>query len=167
MDMKTTLDKPVTERNREMSSYKAVKGSGVKNGAQFLESLRDDRVIYYKGEKIKDVTSHPTFSRMAHKIAETYDKQHEPKYQDKMSFIDEDGVRCSNSYAIPNTQEILAARRGNTEIWVNDAMGMLGRLPDFVAGMTVGLYDLRHELAKLNPGFAKKYRSLLKICTAK
>ena len=93
MEIKTTLNKPATERDKEMPSYMGVKGSGVKNGAQFLESLRDDRVIFYKGERVKDVTTHPVFSKMAHKIAETYDKQHDADYQGRMSFVDEDGVR--------------------------------------------------------------------------
>ena len=163
MDIKTTLDKPAVERDVKMSSYKNIKGKGVKNGAVFLESLRDDRVVYYKGERVKDVTTHPIFSKMAHKIAESYDKQHEPEYQDKMSFIDEDGIRCSYSYAVPDTKEILAAKRTNTDVWVNDAMGMLGRLPDFVAGMTVGMYDIRHELAKLNPEFGQNAADYLKF----
>ncbi|MCP5381600.1 MAG: hypothetical protein H6912_04460 [Kordiimonadaceae bacterium] len=163
MDIKTTLDKPAVERDVKMSSYKNIKGKGVKNGAEFLESLRDDRVVFYKGERVKDVTTHPIFSKMAHKIAESYDKQHEPEYQDKMSFIDEDGIRCSYSYAVPDTKEILAAKRTNTDVWVNDAMGMLGRLPDFVAGMTVGMYDIRHELAKLNPEFGQNAADYLKF----
>jgi len=162
MDIKTTLDKPAVERDNEIPLYKDIKGKGVKNGADFLESLRDDRVVYYKGERVKDVTTHPAFEKMARKIAQTYDKQHDPEYQDTMSFIDEDGVRCSYSYAIPDTKEALAGRRGNTEVWVKDAMGMLGRLPDFVASMTVGVYDQRHELAKLNPELAKNAEKYLK-----
>jgi|TARA_R110002096_G_scaffold426421_1_gene636182 4-hydroxyphenylacetate 3-monooxygenase len=162
MEIKTTLNKPATERDKEMPSYMGVKGSGVKNGAQFLESLRDDRVIFYKGERVKDVTTHPVFSKMAHKIAETYDKQHDADYQGRMSFVDEDGVRCSNSYLAPDTTEKLEARRSNTEVWVKDAMGMLGRLPDFVASMTVGIYDIRHELAELNPDLGNNAENYLK-----
>ena len=30
-------------------------------GAQYLESLRDDREVYVYGERVKDVTSHPAF----------------------------------------------------------------------------------------------------------
>ena len=162
MDMKTTLDKPVTERAEEMPSYKEIKGKGVKNGTAFLESLRDGRVIYYQGERVEDVTTHPAFKDMAAKIAETYDKQHDLEYQDTMSFIDEDGIRCSYSYIAPDTMEKLESRKGNTEIWVKDAMGMLGRLPDFVASMTVGVYDLRHQLKKLNPELSKNAESYLK-----
>lgn len=31
-------------------------------GAEFLESLRDGRVIYFDGEEINDVTTHPAFA---------------------------------------------------------------------------------------------------------
>ena len=161
MEVKTTLKKVVIERDKEISSFKNTKGSGIKNGAQFLESLRDGRVVFYKGERVKDVTKHPTFCNMANKIAETYDKQHDPDYQARMTFIDEDNLRCSNSYLVPDTVEKLESRRSNTEVWAKDAMGMLGRLPDFVASMTVGLYDIRHELAKLNPDLAKNTEDYL------
>ena len=161
MEVKTTLKKVVIERDKEISSFKNTKGSGIKNGAQFLESLRDGRVVFYKGERVKDVTKHPTFCNMANKIAETYDKQHDPDYQARMTFIDEDNLRCSNSYLVPDTVEKLESRRSNTEVWAKEALGMLGRLPEFVASRTVGFYDIRHELAKLNPDLAKNTEDYL------
>ena len=106
MEVKTTLKKVVIERDKEMSSYKNTKGRGIKNGAQFLESLRDGRVVFYKGERVKDVTKHPIFCNMANKIAETYDKQHDPDYQARMTFIDEDNLRCSSSYLVPDSIRI-------------------------------------------------------------
>src|SRR6202161_2335860 len=34
-------------------------------GAEFLESLRDDREVYIYGERVKDVTTHPAFRNSA------------------------------------------------------------------------------------------------------
>ena len=36
----------------------------VRTGAEYIESLRDNRCIYIGGERVKDVTTHPAFSGM-------------------------------------------------------------------------------------------------------
>ena len=46
-------------------------------GAEYLESLRDDREIWIYGERVKDVTTHPAFRNTARMIARMYDALHE------------------------------------------------------------------------------------------
>ena len=46
-------------------------------GAQYLESLRDDREVYVYGERVKDVTTHPAFRNTARSIARLYDALHD------------------------------------------------------------------------------------------
>ena len=38
-------------------------------GAEYIESLRDDRTVYFHGEKVKDVTTHPAFRNSVRSIA--------------------------------------------------------------------------------------------------
>lgn len=40
------------------------------NGKEYLESLRDNRVVYLNGEKIDDVTTHSAYENSARSIAE-------------------------------------------------------------------------------------------------
>ena len=49
------------------------------NGAEFIESLRDDREVYIYGELVKDVTTHPAFRKTARMIARLYDAPYDPK----------------------------------------------------------------------------------------
>ena len=47
-------------------------------GEEYLESLRDGRVIYFDGKRIDDVTTHPAFTNAAYSVARMYDSLHDP-----------------------------------------------------------------------------------------
>ncbi|MGZ3285020.1 MAG: 4-hydroxyphenylacetate 3-hydroxylase N-terminal domain-containing protein, partial [Xanthobacteraceae bacterium] len=42
-----------------------VKVTRPQTGAEYLDSLRDDRAVYIYGERVKDVTTHPAFRNTA------------------------------------------------------------------------------------------------------
>ena len=42
----------------------------LRTAGQYLDSLRDDRVVYYAGERIRDVVEHPHFGLRARANAE-------------------------------------------------------------------------------------------------
>ncbi len=137
--------------------------SGVMTGARYLESLRDDRQVWLHGERVTDVTTHPAFAAVARTFADLYDLQHRAPTQDVMTYLDEDGVRSSVSYMPPRTPDDLLRRRRNTEVWTTESFGMFGRLPDFCAGMIVGMYDARNELNAMHPGFGDNAERYLKF----
>ena len=43
--------------------------TGPYTGSEYLESLRDARTVYFHGERVKDVTTHPAFRNSARSIA--------------------------------------------------------------------------------------------------
>lgn len=133
-------------------------GPGILDGARYLESLRDGREVWVNGERVADVTRHAAFSGVADELARLYDLQHAPPTRDAMTFVNERGVRVSTSYLMPKEPADLLRRRRNAEIWARESFGMMGRFPDFCASMSVGLNDVRDELAALNPAFADAAR---------
>jgi len=46
----------------------------LRTGQQYLESLRDDRVVYFAGERVDDVTTHPQLGLHARETARAYGK---------------------------------------------------------------------------------------------
>src|ERR1043166_4163993 len=60
-------------------------------GKEFLEKLRDGRVIYFGGELVKDVTTHPAFATSARSYARMYDTLHEPERRERLTFVTERG----------------------------------------------------------------------------
>src|SRR5690554_998726 len=91
--------------------------SGAMDGKAFLESLRDGREVWLHGEKVKDVTTHPAFAGVTQTLAGLYDMQHAAETREKMTYVDEDGVRVSTSYLPPKTYDELIQRRVNTDTW--------------------------------------------------
>ncbi|MGH6816110.1 MAG: 4-hydroxyphenylacetate 3-hydroxylase N-terminal domain-containing protein, partial [Hyphomicrobiaceae bacterium] len=60
-------------------------------GAEFLESLRDDREVYIYGERVKDVTAHPAFRNAAASVAKLYDALHDAKTKDILTAATDTG----------------------------------------------------------------------------
>jgi aromatic ring hydroxylase len=57
-----------------------------RTGRQFLNGLREqEREVWLRGERVKDVTTHPGLAGGAHAIAALYDMQCVPKFRDEMT----------------------------------------------------------------------------------
>lgn len=104
---------------------------GIRTGEQYLEGLRDDRDVWMNGERVKDVTRHPGLGRGARTLASFLDRQHDPKYQDKITYVDDDGVRCATSFLIPKSKEDIERRGAAFYEWATWSNGMFGRTPDY------------------------------------
>mgnify|MGYP003291824349 CR=1 FL=1 len=62
----------------------------VRNGADYIKALRDDREVWHAGRRITDVTAHSGFTGTIRTLADLYDKQHAPEYCDVMTLEHED-----------------------------------------------------------------------------
>lgn len=103
----------------------------MRNGTEYLASLKDDREIYIDGEAVHDVVSHPAFAPIASTIAELFDLAADPA--NVMTYIaPETGREANWVYAIPRSREDLVARRHAIEIWARHTHGWVGRSPDHV-----------------------------------
>lgn len=89
---------------------------------KYLESLRDDRVVYYKGEKVRDVTSHPVLSVAVNHAAIDYEMAENPKYQD-LALVKVPGTEevISRYYRIPRNAEDLQKRSELIEATTKEA----------------------------------------------
>ena len=55
-------------------------------GAEYMESPRDGREVYFDGERVTDITAHPAFRNSVRSIARLYDALHDPKTSDLLTF---------------------------------------------------------------------------------
>ena len=101
-----------------------------RTGQQYLTGLREQsREIWFCGERVKDVTTHPGLARGARAIASLYDQQN----ADDMTYISpKTGDRLGLSFIIPRTREDLERRRVMMLNWARTTCGMMGRSPDFM-----------------------------------
>lgn len=75
---------------------------------QYKERLRDGRVVYYKGEKIADVTTHPELSVCVDTMAVDYELAQMPEYRDLAVVHDPElGLDISRYYHTPQNADDL------------------------------------------------------------
>lgn len=113
----------------------AAKVKAPPTGDDYLESIRDGRVIYFDGELVEDVTTHPAFSNTARSVARMYDSLHDPERQDTLTFVTERNTRSHKFYNLPHTvQDLFEAREAIAE-WARLSYGILSRGPDYKAAL--------------------------------
>ena len=140
-----------------MGGLKSQSGSGIRNGKQYLEGLRDDRDVWIHGEKVRDVTAHPGLSRGAETLAGFMDKQFDPKLSDLITY-EEDGSRFATSYMIPKSQEDIVRRGDSFYEWATWSNGMFGRTPDYKNASVMAFAAGAEFLAEGRPEFVQNMR---------
>jgi len=82
----------------------------LRTAAQYLESLRDDRLVYYRGERVADLTAHPELGKGARHCAIDYAIAEDPRHRDLVRYTEE-GRELNRFYKLPRTTEDLLRRR--------------------------------------------------------
>ncbi len=81
---------------------------GLMTAEQYKESLRDGRVVYYKGDKVEDVTGHPAIANCVNTMAIDFEMAHDPRYKDLAVVYDEElGEEISRHFYIPRNGDDL------------------------------------------------------------
>src|SRR5580692_4901936 len=111
----------------------------VRSGSDYLAALGDTRSIYFEGQPVKDVRTHPAFANATASFAKMYDFQSKPENLELMTFDIGGGRRANRAWLMPRSHEELVERRRALEAWSNVNFGMLGRSPDHVASTITGM----------------------------
>lgn len=125
-----------------------------KTPQQYLDSLRDGRVIYWEGEKIADITTHPLFKVPLSLVAADYDYDH-PVHGPLRSYITEDGQVAHRVYQVPRTAEDLSTR---VEMMKSMSIGTA------VSGVFMALMSVKDEVARVNPMYAENIERMYRHC---
>ena len=98
----------------------------LKTGRAHLEALRDGRTVYVGGERVADVTTHPSFRRAAQSVAGLYDLKLAPAQRDTLTYEEEGG--CHSIYFLrPRTRDDLQRRMvGHRQPGIDRLMCRLG-----------------------------------------
>ncbi len=81
---------------------------GLKTVQEYKESLKDGRRVFYKGERVADVTTHPELSVAVETMALDYHLAELPEYHDLATVYDEAlGERINRYYYLPRNGDDL------------------------------------------------------------
>ena len=137
----------------------------IRRGEEYLESLRDGRRVWLMGHRVEDVTTHPALVGCARSVAAVYDLQHDAEHHELLTFPSPStGKAVSRAYLLPGSVDDLTRQRQMYERLVRRAGGVAGRLPQHLATVVVGLYDVRDLLGREEPAFAEHAAEYFEYC---
>ena len=104
---------------------------GARTGSDFLAGLRDNREVWVGGERVADVTTHPSLTGAAHSVAALYDLQHE-RAAECLIPDPETGEPIHASHMIPRSKEDVIRRHAALRVNAEYSVGIMGRSPDYM-----------------------------------
>jgi 4-hydroxybutyryl-CoA dehydratase/vinylacetyl-CoA-Delta-isomerase len=84
---------------------------GLRTVDQYKTSLRDGRLVYFRGKRVEDVTTHPVIGVAVNHAAIDYEIAHQPEHRDLAVYVDlATGQEYSRYFNIPKQAEDLLRR---------------------------------------------------------
>jgi len=141
----------------------------LKTGAEYRESLKDNRQIWVGGHKLDSVYDEPALAAGVDLLCDMFDDQFKPEHADATTYFDKDAdAVVSRSWQIPRTKEDLADRRKMIEYTSLKTAGTFGRPPDLAPAIVVGLYaylptfkQKKSLIDGIDPDFAENIEAYL------
>lgn len=130
---------------------------GVRTGQQYLDGLKDGRHVWLGGEQVHDVTTHPGLGRGAQTLAGFMDRQSDPAYRDRVTYVRE-GNRYATSCLMPCNAEDIRQRGDAYYEWATWSNGMFGRTPDYKNASVTAFAAAADYLGADRPEFADNMR---------
>ena len=90
---------------------------------QYIESLKDGRVVYCEGERVEDATQHPILKICRDWVAMDYVLQQDPRYQDLVTEKNEEGELVSFALMPQRSREDLLRLREIVQLWARVCFG--------------------------------------------
>lgn len=105
---------------------------GARRGAAVLDRMRQrPPALWYRGERVADVTTHPAFRGGVATLAELYDLQ----WQQASTCLFESpttGNRVARAFLSARTRGELESVTAAMRVWAHHTHGMMGRAPDYL-----------------------------------
>ncbi|SHH09995.1 4-hydroxyphenylacetate 3-hydroxylase family protein [Bradyrhizobium erythrophlei] len=130
----------------------------IRTGEEYKASIRDSRAVYMNGERIKDVTAHPSFQPLIDIRARIYDLQHDPATRHLMTYREDGEVHAINN-KLPFSQQDWWDKRRATDTVLEDIGGVVTRVGDETVGEMWSLFDGQDVLNEVDPQFSKNIRN--------
>ena len=131
---------------------------------QYLESLRDERTVYYRGERVPDVTRHPVIGVAARHAAIDYELADDSRHRDLAIVSDRDG-EYSRYYQIPKTSDDLLKRSALIELATATGGTLVVLIKEIGSDALVALMRVASALdAKYGSSYARRVDEFYQHC---
>ncbi|HBF30197.1 MAG TPA: hypothetical protein DDW73_11305 [Rhizobium sp.] len=106
-------------------------------GAEYIASLRDGREVYINGERVTDVTTHPSMRNSVRSLARLYDALHDPAKKDVLTTPTDtgNGGYTHKLFKHASSVDDLVGQQGAITEWARMTYGWMGRTADYKASL--------------------------------
>jgi 4-hydroxyphenylacetate 3-monooxygenase len=126
--------------------------NGARRGADVLRRLRErPPALWYRGERVGDVTTHAAFRGGVATLAELYDLQWQRA--EECLFDSTSGRKVARSFQLPRTATELAGITRAMAVVARHTHGMMGRVPDYLNRALTAYAAAAPWLAAADPRF--------------
>lgn len=132
----------------------------IRTAEKYVKSLNDGRIIYLNGERITDITKHPTFKGSINERALSYELYNHPDFKDFT--VEENGDKYLFLWNQPKTREDLLRRRDIYIRCLRWHADMSGMGPDALAASGIVAARMDKELGTHYSEAVDDYRKHLR-----
>ncbi|HVY64886.1 MAG TPA: 4-hydroxyphenylacetate 3-monooxygenase, oxygenase component [Gammaproteobacteria bacterium] len=129
------------------------RAGGARRGADVLARLKErPPALWYAGEPVANVTTHPAFRGGVATLAELYDLQWE-QAQNCLFESPSSGLEVGRAFLLPRTRAELEGVTAAMRVWAQHTHGMMGRVPDYLSRAMSGFAAGAAFLGAAEPRF--------------
>jgi len=119
----------------------------LRTAAEYLESLRDGRTVYFRGSRVPDVTTHPVIGLAAQHASIDYKLAHDPVHRELCVISDPSGD-YSRYYQIPRTPDDLLQRSALIELATTEGATLVVLIKEIGTDALCGLLRVSSSIDK-------------------
>src|SRR5207237_1068760 len=133
---------------------------------QYKASLRDGRLVYFRGKRVQDVTTHPVIGIAVNHAAIDYEIAHQPEYRDLAVYVDRaTGEEYSRYFNIPANVEDLLKRSELIETSTRLGRTLVVLIKEIGTDCLFALHLIaKHMDEKLRTRYLQRVRAIYEHC---
>lgn len=139
---------------------------GLRTPQQYKASLKDGREVYYRGELVKDVTTHPVIGIAVEHACIDYQMAEDPRYRDLAVVVDPQTKEpYSRYYHLPRNAEDLLKRSQLIAASTREGATLVVLIKEIGTDALFALHIVAEEMAKRGkPEYKERVQKYYQMC---
>ena len=141
---------------------------GLRTPEQYKEALKDGREVYYRGELVPDVTTHPIIGIAVDHACIDYQMAEDPRYRDLAVIKDPSIGDYSRYFYIPRNTEDLLQRSRLIAASTREGATLVVLIKEIGTDALFALHVVAEEMAKRGkPEYTERVQKYYEMCRDK
>ncbi len=137
---------------------------GLRTAEQYKSSLRDGRAVFFRGERVADVTAHPVIGIAVEHAALDYRMAHDPKYRE-LAVVKEGDDEYSRYYHVPQNGDDLLKRSRLIAAATREGATLVVLIKEIGTDALLALHIIGERLAAAGkPEYRERIRNYYRNC---